>query len=138
MTGRRGAGIGPHIVEVLGRAVDAIPAGQGSVRLDEIRATAAGTAAGTAVDLAKLGATVTSFGAIGADLLADILLAALAGYQIDPGGLVMELTDLALTRFGGCDAVMLGGPDALAGLTDADLVAVVTAAKAAGALVAVD
>ena len=35
-----------------------IPPGQGSVRLKEIRATAAGTAAGTGVDLAKLGADV--------------------------------------------------------------------------------
>ena len=169
MTGRSVAVIGPHIVDVLGRPVEAIPAGQGSVRLEEIRATAAGTAAGTAVDLAKLGASVRSFGAIGSDLLADILVAALAGYQIDTTGLVrkaaaqtsatilpirpngerpawhvpgatrlLELADLDLTRFGGCDAVMLGGPDALTGLTDVDLAAVVTAAQAAGALVAVD
>ena len=169
MTGRRVAVIGPHIVDVLGRPVEAIPAGQGSVRLDEIRATAAGTAAGTAVDLAKLGASVRSFGAIGADLLAEILVAALARHEIDTSGLVrktaaqtsatilpirpngerpawhvpgatrlLELADLDLARFGDCDAVMLGGPDALAGLTEDDLAAVVTAAKAAGALVAVD
>ncbi len=52
----RVAVIGPHILDVLGRPVEAIPAGQGSARLTEIRATAAGTAAGTGVDLAKLGA----------------------------------------------------------------------------------
>jgi sugar/nucleoside kinase (ribokinase family) len=169
MTGRRVAVIGPHIVDVLGRPVEAIPAGQGSARLDEIRATAAGTAAGTAVDLAKLGASVSSFGAIGADLLAEILVAALAAYQIDTSGLVrkaaaqtsatilpirpngerpalhvpgatrlLELADLDLARFSGVDAVVLGGPDALAGLTGDDLAAVVSAAKAAGALLAID
>jgi sugar/nucleoside kinase (ribokinase family) len=161
--------LGPHIVDVLGRPVEAIPAGQGSVRLDEIRATAAGTAAGTAVDLAKLGASVSSFGAIGADLLAEILVAALVRYEIDTSGLVrktaaqtsatilpirpngerpawhvpgatrlLELADLDLSRFSGCDAVMIGGPDALAGLTEDDLAAVVTEAKAVGALVAFD
>ena len=48
--------LGAHILDVLGRPVEEIPPGQGSVRLKEIRATAAGTAAGTGVDLAKLGA----------------------------------------------------------------------------------
>ncbi len=167
--GRRVAVIGPHIVDVLGRPVEAIPPGQGSARLAEIRATAAGTAAGTAVDLAKLGSSVAAFGAIGADLLAEILVAALARFQIDISGLVrkaaaqtsatilpirpngerpawhvpgatrlLELADLDLARLSGCDAVMLGGPDALAGLTASDLEAVAAAAKAAGALVAID
>jgi sugar/nucleoside kinase (ribokinase family) len=161
--------VGPHIVDVLGRPVEAIPAGQGSARLTEIRATAAGTGAGTAVDLAKLGASVRVLGGIGADLLGEILLAALAGYQIDTSGLVrksagqtsatilpirpngerpawhvpgatalVELADLDLARLPGCDAVLLGGPDALAGLTGSDLASVVAAARQAGALVAVD
>ena len=38
-------------------AVEGVPPGQGSARLAEIRATAAGTAAGAGVDLAKLGAS---------------------------------------------------------------------------------
>jgi hypothetical protein len=42
--------LGAHILDVLGRPVETIPPGQGRVRLREIRATAAGTAAGTAVD----------------------------------------------------------------------------------------
>ncbi len=154
---------------MLGRPVEVIPAGQGSARLTEIKATAAGTAAGTAVDLAKLGASVRAFGAIGADLLGDILLAALAGHHIDTSGLVrktgvqtsatilpirpngerpawhvpgatplLKLADLSLARIGDCDAMMLGGPDALAGLTAGDLTSIVGAAKQAGALVAVD
>jgi sugar/nucleoside kinase (ribokinase family) len=165
----RVAVLGPHIVDVLGRPVEAIPAGQGSARLTEIRATAAGTAAGTAVDLAKLGSRVSVFGAIGADLLGEILLMALAGYQIDTSGMVrknaaqtsatilpirpngerpawhvpgatrlLELADLDLARLAGCDAMLLGGPDAMAGLTLGDLTSVVAAAKHAGALVVVD
>ena len=161
--------IGPHIVDVLGLPVESIPAGQGSARLTEIRATAAGTAAGTAVDLAKLGASVRAFGAVGADLLADILIAALGGYGVDTSGLVrkigaqtsatilpirpngerpalhvpgatrlLELADLDLVRLSDCDAVLLGGPDAMSGLSADDLVAVVAAAKNAGALVVVD
>ena len=166
---RRVAVIGPHILDVLGRPVEEIPAGQGSARLTEIRATAAGTAAGTGVDLAKLGASVSSFGAVGTDLLADVLLAALVTYGIDTSGLVrktaaqtsatilpirpngerpalhvpgatrlLQLSDLDLAQLASFDAVMLGGPDALARLSRADLGAVVNAARSGGALVAVD
>jgi sugar/nucleoside kinase (ribokinase family) len=165
----RVAVIGPHILDVLGRPVEAIPAGQGSARLSEIRATAAGTAAGTGVDLAKLGHRVSSFGAVGTDLLAEVLLAALASYGVDTGGLVrkpaaqtsatilpirpngerpalhvpgatrlLQLSDLDLAELGSFDAVLLGGPDALAGLSRDDLGAVVAAARSGGALVAVD
>lgn len=165
----RVAVIGPHILDVLGRPVESIPPGQGSVRLQEIRATAAGTAAGTGVDLAKLGADVTAFGAIGTDLLADILVGALSAHHVDTGGLVrksesqtsatilpvrpngerpalhvpgatrlFELADIDLARLAESDAVLLGGPDALAGLTAGDLEAVVAAAKAADAIVAID
>ncbi len=82
--------IGAHILDVLGRPVESIPPGQGSARLQEIRATAAGTAAGTSVDLAKLGAQVTSFGAIGDDLLGDLLAAALQRHGVDTAGLVRK------------------------------------------------
>jgi sugar/nucleoside kinase (ribokinase family) len=82
--------LGAHILDVLGRPVAAIPPGQGSARLAEIRATAAGTAAGTGVDLAKLGAEVHSVGAIGDDLLADMLVAALRRHGVRTGGLVRK------------------------------------------------
>ena len=39
--------LGVHIVDILGRPVTGIPPGQGRQLLDEIRITAAGTAAGT-------------------------------------------------------------------------------------------
>ena len=159
--------VGVHILDVLGRPVETIPPGQGSARLAEIRATAAGTAAGTAVDLAKLGANVRTFGALGDDLLADILTLAMA--RCDTSGLVrkagvqtsatilpirpngerpalhvpgasrqLRLADIDLAAAGDCDALLLGGPDALAGLSSADLAAIVTAAKNGGALVVID
>jgi len=161
------AAVGVHILDVLGRPVEAIPPGQGSARLAEIRATAAGTAAGTAVDLAKLGAHVRTFGAVGADLMADVLALAMAG--CDTGGLVRKagaqtsatilpirpdgtrpalhvpgasrllcLDDIDLGALRDCDALLVGGPDALAGLSAADLVAIVTAARDGGALVLID
>ncbi len=158
-----------HILDVLGRPVETIPPGQGSARLEEIRATAAGTAAGTAVDLAKLGAQVRSFGAIGTDLLADILILAMSAAGVDTSGLVrtgraqtsatilpirpngerpalhvpgasreLRLADVDLDWVRGCDALLLGGPDALAGLSADDLAAVVAAAASSGALTVVD
>jgi sugar/nucleoside kinase (ribokinase family) len=82
--------IGAHILDVLGRPVESIPPGQGSARLAEIRATAAGTAAGTGVDLAKLGARVRAFGAIGDDLLADVLVTAMTRHGVDTTGLARK------------------------------------------------
>lgn len=75
--------LGAHIVDVLGRPVSEIPAGQGSARLTEIRMTAAGAAGGTAVDLARLGGTVRSLGAVGADNLGRFLLDQLVSVGID-------------------------------------------------------
>jgi sugar/nucleoside kinase (ribokinase family) len=82
--------LGAHILDVLGRPVESIPPGQGSSRLQEIRATAAGTAAGTGVDLAKLGARVFAMGALGDDLLADMLVAAMRRHGVDTSGLVRK------------------------------------------------
>jgi sugar/nucleoside kinase (ribokinase family) len=50
--------LGAHILDVLGRPVETIPAGQGSARLTEIRATAAGTGA-VAVTLGADGCLIT-------------------------------------------------------------------------------
>jgi len=82
--------LGAFILDVLGRPVESIPPGQGSVVLQEIRATAAGTAAGPAVDLAKLGAQVSAIGALGQDVIADIIVAILAGHGVDTAGLVRK------------------------------------------------
>jgi sugar/nucleoside kinase (ribokinase family) len=82
--------LGACILDVLGRPVETIPPGQGSVRLTEIKATAAGTAAGPAVDLAKLGASVRVLGALGDDLLGALVAAAMARHGVDTTGLVRK------------------------------------------------
>ncbi|NNN00535.1 MAG: carbohydrate kinase family protein [Acidimicrobiaceae bacterium] len=73
---------GVHILDILGRPVSQIPPGQHSVIIDEIRVTAAGTAAGASVDLAKLGVRVQNIGAIGDDMLGDIVLTLLKDYGV--------------------------------------------------------
>jgi sugar/nucleoside kinase (ribokinase family) len=161
--------LGAHILDVLGRPVETIPPGQGSVRLKEIRATAAGTAAGTGVDLAKLGARVLAVGALGDDLLGDIVIAAMARHGVDTSGLVRKSgvqtsatilpirpngerpafhvpgatrlftrADVDLDRIQGSRALLIGAPDALAGMTGEELAQIAGATRANGALVAVD
>jgi len=75
--------VGVHILDILGRPVDSIPPGQASVLLEEIRATAAGTAAGPSIDLARLGIPVFSCGAVGGDALGDLLLMLLDKEGVD-------------------------------------------------------
>jgi sugar/nucleoside kinase (ribokinase family) len=161
--------LGACILDVLGRPVETIPPGQGSVRLTEIRATAAGTAAGPAVDLAKLGASVRILGALGDDLLGDIVAAAMARHGVDTSALTRKngvqtsatilpirpngerpalhvpgatrlfgYADIDLEHITGSRALLIGAPDALAGMTGDELAHVATAARDAGALVAVD
>jgi sugar/nucleoside kinase (ribokinase family) len=79
---------GVHVLDVLVRPVEAIPEGQGGELVEEIRVTAAGSAGGTALVLAKLGATVNSAGAIGRDAAGDMLLALLERDGVDTGLLV--------------------------------------------------
>lgn len=66
--------MGVHVVDVLARPIVEIPAGQGGQLVEEIKLTAAGSAGGTAVTLAKLGADVRSAGAIGTDALGDVMI----------------------------------------------------------------
>jgi sugar/nucleoside kinase (ribokinase family) len=119
--------LGAHILDVLGHPVEAIPPGQGSTRLREIRATAAGTAAGPGVDLAKLGARVASVGAIGDDLLADVLVTALTRHGIDTSGLVRKgaaqtsATILPIRPSGERPALHVPGATSLLELADVDL-----------------
>jgi sugar/nucleoside kinase (ribokinase family) len=80
--------MGVHVLDVLVRPVEAIPEGQGGQLVDEIRITAAGSAGGTALVLAKLGAAVQSAGAIGTDAVGDMLLALLERDGVDTSLLV--------------------------------------------------
>ncbi len=119
--------LGAHILDVLGRPVEEIPPGQGSVRLREIRATAAGTAAGTGVDLAKLGARVLAVGALGDDLLGDIVVAAMARHGVDTSGLSRKsgvqtsATILPIRANGERPALHVPGATPLLELADVDL-----------------
>jgi sugar/nucleoside kinase (ribokinase family) len=75
--------MGAHILDVLARPVSEIPPGQETVLVDQMRMTAAGTAAGTALTFAKLGACVRTAGAIGTDPAGDVLLSLLGRAGID-------------------------------------------------------
>ena len=75
--------MGVHVLDVLVRPVEAIPEGQGGELVEEIRITAAGSAGGTALVLAKLGASVRSAGAIGRDAAGDMLVALLEHDGVD-------------------------------------------------------
>jgi sugar/nucleoside kinase (ribokinase family) len=80
--------MGVHVLDVLVRPVEEIPEGQGGELVEEIRVTAAGSAGGTALTLAKLGASVRSAGAIGGDAVGDMLLMLLERAGVDTGLLV--------------------------------------------------
>ena len=80
--------LGVHVLDTLVRPVEQIPEGQGGAVVDEIKMTAAGTAGGTALVLAKLGATARSAGAIGTDLMGDQLRALLQRDGVDTSLLV--------------------------------------------------
>lgn len=116
--------LGAHIVDVLGRPVTDIPAGQGRRVLDEIRMTAAGTACGTAVDLAKLGAQVTSIGPVGDDTPGLLLRLLLEKHGVDARlavspGLATPCTILPIRPNG--ERPALHAPGAMAALTSADV-----------------
>ncbi|MGV9796783.1 carbohydrate kinase family protein [Mycobacterium sp. NPDC003449] len=82
--------IGPHILDVAIRPVTEIPPGQGGALLEETRICAAGTAAGTAVDLAKLGAAVSSIGAVGDDAAGRMLAMLMESHGVDVGRLAVK------------------------------------------------
>ena len=83
--------MGVHVLDVLVRPVEAIPEDQGAPLVEDIRMTAAGTAAGTALTLAKLGAQVRTAGAIGTDPTGDLLTQLLQKAGIDTELLVRRI-----------------------------------------------
>jgi sugar/nucleoside kinase (ribokinase family) len=80
--------MGVHVLDVLVRPVEAIPEGQGGQLVEEIRMTAAGSAGGAALVLAKLGASVRSAGAVGTDPVGDMLVRLLERDGVDTSLLV--------------------------------------------------
>jgi sugar/nucleoside kinase (ribokinase family) len=85
--------MGVHVLDVLVRPVEEIPAGQGGQLVDQIKVTAAGSAGGAALVLAKLGAEVRSAGAIGTDATGDMLLALLERDGVD-SSLLLRRSDV--------------------------------------------
>ncbi|MFG1706338.1 carbohydrate kinase family protein [Nonomuraea sp. M3C6] len=127
--------VGVHIVDILARPIEHIPEGQDTVLVDQIRLTAAGAAAGTAVDLVKLGNSVVTMGAIGDDELGDFLVAVLAKRGVDVSCLVRKAgaqtaaSILPIRPDGGRPSFHV--PGANLGVTYADLdVSVLRAARA--------
>src|SRR4051794_26568216 len=88
MTDMTVVALGVHVLDTLVRPVEEIPEGQGGAVVEQITMTAAGTAGGTALVLARLGASVRSAGAIGTDLMGDHLLALLKREGVDTSLLV--------------------------------------------------
>jgi sugar/nucleoside kinase (ribokinase family) len=159
--------VGVHIVDVLTRPVESIPAGQDTVLVDQIRLTAAGSAAGTAVDLAKLGLDVVSLGAIGDDELGDFLVAVMTRHGVDVTRLARRSTDQTaasilpirpdggrpsfhvpganltvsaaeVSGLEGAAVVHLGGTDVTFGLNDPAFFAQLEQARAGGTIITMD
>jgi sugar/nucleoside kinase (ribokinase family) len=104
MSAGKVASLGVHIVDVLARPVAEPPLAGGRIMVDEVRVTAAGTAAGTSVDLAKLGVETIALGAIGDDHNGELLVQMLAGHGVDTTRLVRKpglLTSVSILLIGG-------------------------------------
>ena len=82
--------LGIHIVDILLYPVTQIPCGQTLAFVEQVRTTVAGSAAGTAVDMAKLGLKVRSIGAIGDDNRGDFLVSTMQKFDIDTSGIVRK------------------------------------------------
>jgi sugar/nucleoside kinase (ribokinase family) len=84
------AAVGVHVLDTHVIGIDSVPAGSDGALVGTIRMSPAGTAGGTAVILTRLGARVSSYGAVGDDAIAETLLALLSREGVDVGGLVRK------------------------------------------------
>jgi sugar/nucleoside kinase (ribokinase family) len=82
--------LGVHLLDVLVRHPEAPNLRSGWQLLDDLRITAAGTAAGPAVDLAKLGAQPLSMGVIGDDYEGGLMVDLMAGFGCDMSRMVRD------------------------------------------------
>ncbi len=116
--------VGAHILDVLVRPVDAVPPGQSSVLVEEAAITPAGTAAGTAVGLARLGLPVATAGVVGTDLIGTVLLGQMLAEGVDVGhvrreaGAATSVSVLPIRSNGERPALHLAGANALLGPAD--------------------
>jgi sugar/nucleoside kinase (ribokinase family) len=93
MSARKVACLGVHIVDILARPIAEPPLAGGRHVVEDVRITAAGTAAGTSVDLAKLGVEAVALGAIGDDELGELLVQMLSRHGVDTTRLVRKQGD---------------------------------------------
>jgi sugar/nucleoside kinase (ribokinase family) len=158
------AAVGVHVLDTHVIGIESIPEGSDGQLVQTIRMSPAGTAGGTAVVLSRLGAEVTSYGAIGTDPSGDTLLALLAAEGVDVAGLVRKpehqtsasvipvrpngdrpawhcigangaFTPDDLPALAGFDVVHLGGPEFMGGEAAGRVLA---AARAGGATTSLD
>ncbi len=80
--------VGVHVLDTLVRPVEEIPEGQGGALVEQIEISAAGTAGGAALVLARLGAQVSSAGVIGDDVPGELLVSLLAREGVDTQSLI--------------------------------------------------
>jgi sugar/nucleoside kinase (ribokinase family) len=80
--------LGVHLLDVLVRPSQQPNPAAGWQLLDDLRITAAGTAAGPAVDLAKLGARPVSIGVLGDDYEGGLVVGLLESHGVDVSRLV--------------------------------------------------
>ncbi|QLY29999.1 sugar kinase [Nocardia huaxiensis] len=125
--------LGVHVLDILVHPVSEIPEGQQTAFVENIRITPAGTAAGTAVVLAKLGATVRTAGAVGTDSNGDFLLSLLNRAGIDTSLVVRKpdhptsTTVLPIRPNGDRPTLHLLGANPFYSLDDVDWDAIATA-----------
>ncbi len=84
------AAVGVHVLDTHVLRVESIPENSDGALVDTIRMSPAGTAGGTGVVLARLGAEVHSIGAIGTDPIAAVLTSLLAEHGVDTTRLVRK------------------------------------------------
>ena len=158
------ATVGVHVLDTHVIGIESIPDHSEGQLVSTIRMSPAGTAGGTAVVLSRLGAEVSSYGAVGTDPIGDTLLALLGAEGVDTSGLVRKgdqqtsasvipvrpngdrpawhcigangaFTLEDLPPLDGFDFVHLGGPEFLGGEAAGRLLA---AAREAGATTSLD
>jgi sugar/nucleoside kinase (ribokinase family) len=134
MSGRRVVSLGVHIVDVLARPVGTPPIDGGRHMVDEVRITAAGTAAGTAADLSKLGIETVVLGAIGDDHLGELLIQMLTSSGVDATRLARkqgQQTSVSILMIGDDGerhtVLRLSGANSLVTLEDLDFDAIAEA-----------
>ena len=83
------ATVGVHVLDTHVIGIESIPEGSDGQLVETIRMSPAGTAGGTAVILARLGAEVRTFGLVGEDPLSLVLLDLLRAEGVDTLGVLV-------------------------------------------------